>query len=198
MINGRRIISAVICVLIVTAAVHAHMIPLSQQDSGRRQSPSVCDEVNLYNNNLSDSYNFSSVTDLSLLSFGFLPQANTDIEQTSEIQHLQSLTSGPSSISLCLSALIGLGLCSSTHFVKKLSFSFVPEWFHDGGPFQIGHSHAITPESLCTTPVCCFVQPVYTVEDSFTKFRLRTVVSLWRKSQFTPAVIASRGPPQPA
>jgi len=172
MINGRRVISAVICGLIFAAAVHAHMVPLSQQDSGRRQATSVCDRINLYNNNLSDSYNFSSVTDLSSLSFGFLPQANTDIEQTSEIQHLQSLTNGPGSISLCLSALIGLGLCSSTHFVKKLSFSFIPEWFHDGGPFQIGHSHAITPESLCTTPVCCFVQPVCTVEDSFIQYRL--------------------------
>jgi len=195
MINGRRIISAVICGLIVTAAVHANMVPVSQQDSGCRQPHPVCDEINLYNNNLSDSHNFPSVNDLSSLSVGFLPQANTDIEQTSEIQHLQSLTDGPGSISLCLSALIGFGLCSSTHFVKRLSFSFVPEWYHNGDPFQIGHSHAITPESLCITPVYCFVQPVCAVEDSFIQYRLRTITSLWRKSQFTPSVIASRGPP---
>jgi len=195
MINGRRIISAVICGLIVTAAVHANMVPVSQQDSGRRKPQPVCDRINLYSNNLTDSYNLPSVTDLSSWSVGFLPRANTGIEQTSEIQQLQSLTDGPGSISLCLSALIGLGLCSSTHFVKKLSFSFVPEWFHDGGPFQIGHSHAITPESLCTTPVCCFVQPVCTAEDYLPIYHLGTITSLWWKSQFTPTILVPRGPP---
>ena len=196
MINGRRIISAVICGLIVTAAVHANMVPVSRLDSGHWQTQPVCDRINLYNNNLYDSSNFPSIANLSSWSVGFLPQANTDIEQTSEIQQLQSLTAGPGSISLCLSALISLGLCSSTHFVKRLSFSIVPEWYHNGGPFQIGQSHAITPESLCVTPVCCFVQPTCTVEDSFTpQYRFRTVVSLWRESQFSPAVIASRGPP---
>ena len=194
MINGRRVISAVICSLIVTAAVHANMVPVSQQGSGHRQPQPVCNKINLYNNNFTDLYKFPNITDLSSLSVGFLSQANTDIEQTSEIQHL-TLTNGPGSISLCLSALIGLGLCSSTHFVKRLSFSFVPEWYHSGGPFQIGHSHAITPESLCTTAVCCFVQPVCTAEGSLPIYRLGSIMSLWRKSQFTPAVLASRGPP---
>ncbi len=198
MINGRRIISAVICGLIVTSAVHANMVPVSQQDSGHRQPQPVCNKINLYNNNFTDLYKFTNVTDLSSLSVGFLSPANTNIEQTSEIQHLQTLTNGPGSISLCLSALIGLGLCSSTHFVKRLSFSFIPEWYHSGGPFQVGHSHAITPESLCTTAVCCFVQPVCTVEDSFIQYRLGTITSLWWKSQFIPTVLASRGPPQPA
>jgi hypothetical protein len=195
MINGRRIISAVICGLIVTAAVHADMISAVQQDAARRQSPSVYDQANLHNKNLSESYDFPNVADLDSWSVGFLPQANLDIEKAPEIQPLQNLTNGPDSLNLCLSALICLGLCSSAHVVKKLSFNFVPEWYHNGGPFQIGHSHAITPESLCITPVCCFFQPVCMVEDSFTQYRLRTVVSLWRKSQFTPDVIASRGPP---
>lgn len=195
MIDGRRVISAVICGLIVTAAVHADMIPLYQEDTGRRQIQPVYDRTNLFNDDLSDSYNFPGVTGLSSLTEGFLPQANTDLEQTSKMQHLQSLTNGPDSLNLCLSALIGLGLCSSVHFVKRLSFNFVPEWFHDSGPFQIGHSHAITPESLCTTPVYCFVQPIWAVEDFLPIYRLGTITSLWRKSQFTLCVLASRGPP---
>jgi hypothetical protein len=170
------------------------MMSVAQQDAGRRLSQFVCNQANFHNKNLSDSYNFPDFSDLDTLSIGFLPQANNNIEQTSEIMHQQNLTNGPDSLNLCLSALIGLGLCSSIHFVKKMSFGFVPEWFHNGGPFQIGHSHAVMPESLYT-PVCCFVQPLCKMEDSFAQYRLRTVVSLWRKSQFTPAVIASRGPP---
>ncbi|MBW7992326.1 MAG: hypothetical protein FVQ84_20250 [Planctomycetes bacterium] len=195
MINGRRIISAVICGLIVTAAVHADMVSVPEQDTGRLQSSSACNRVKIQCSNFSNPYNFPHVADLDSWSAGFLPQANTDVAQTSEVQQLQSFTNGPGSLNLCLSALIGLGLCSSAHFVKKMSFSFVPEWYHNGGPFQIGHSHAITPESLCSASVHCFIQPVCTVEGSFTQYRLGTIVSLWRKSQFTPAVIASRGPP---
>ncbi len=197
MINGRRIISAVICGLIVTAAVHADMMSVVQQDAGRRQLQSVCVQANLHNKNLSESYDFPNVADLDPWSVGFLPQANTDIEQASEIQHLQSLTNGPDSLNLCLSALIGLGLCSSANFVKKLSFSFDPEWYHNGGPFQIGHSFAVTPESLCPAPAYCFIQPVpvCTVENSLPQYHLGTVTSLWRKSQFTPTVLVPRGPP---
>ncbi|MCP4609780.1 MAG: hypothetical protein GY845_13820 [Planctomycetes bacterium] len=194
MINGRRIISVVICGLMFTAAVHADMVSVAEQEAGLRQSPSACNRIEIPCSNFSNPYNFPNVADLDSWSAGF---SNTDITQSSEAeaQYLQSFTNGPGSLNLCLSALIGLGLCSSAHFVKKLSFSFVPEWYHNGGPFQIGHSHAVTPESLCSSPVYCFVQPVCTVEDSFTQFSLRIVVSIWRKSQFTPAVIASRGPP---
>jgi hypothetical protein len=195
MVNGWRIISAAICVLIVTAAVNADMVSVTQQEAGRRQSSSAYNKAEIPCSNFSNSHNFPNLADLDSWSVGLLPQANTEIAKTSQVQHLQSFTNGPGSLNLCLSALIGLGLCSSAHFVKKLSFSFVPEWYHNGGPFQIGHSHAVTPESLCSSPVYCFVQPVCTAEDSFTQYSLRTVVSIWRKSQFTPAVIASRGPP---
>ena len=195
MINGRRIISAVICGLIVTVNVHADMVSVSQQDTVRRELLSVYNRAETQYSNLSNQSNFFQVAVLDSLSAGFLSQANADVEQTTEIQHLQSFTNGPGSLNLCLSALLGLGLFSSAHFVKKLSFSFVPEWYHNGGPFQIGHSYALTPDSLCPVPVYCFIQPVYMAEDSFIQHRYRTVVSIWRKSQFTPTVIASRGPP---
>jgi hypothetical protein len=196
MVNGRRIIFAVICGLIVTVAAQADMVSVSQQDTGRKHSSSVYNQVEIQHSYLSNQSNLFHVSDLDSWSVEFLQHANTDVEQTTDIQHLQSFSNGPGSLNLCVSALIGLGLCSSTHFVKKLSFSFVPEWYHNGGPFQIGHSYAISPESLCPVPVYCFNQPVYITEDSFIKHRWRTIVSIWRKSQFTPAVIASRGPPK--
>lgn len=189
MINSRRIISAIICGLIFTAAVRAGMVPVSQQYAQSRQGKSVCDKVDF------NSYNFPQVADLDPWSFRYLTQVISDDEQISEIEHLQSFTNGPDSLNLCLSALIGLGLCSSVHFVKRISFSFVPDWYHNGGPFQIGHSFAISPEYLCPIAVCCFVQPICFVEGHFIKCSQRVIMSFWRKSQFTPDVIASRGPP---
>ena len=195
MIDSRKLITVVIGGLVVTAAAYADMVPVSRLDAGRRQFQHVCGRTDLQYTNLSSPFNSLNTAGSDLWSVEFLPEANADVSQTSEIQHPLSLTNGPGSLNLCLSALIGLGLCSSAHWVKRLSFGFVPEWYHNGGPFQIGHSYAVTPESLCPVPVCCFIQPVCRVEDSIPQYRLGTVTSLWRKSQFTPAVIAPRGPP---
>jgi len=195
MIDGRRIITAIIAGLVVRGAVYADMTPVSQLDAGRRHSPHVCGQTDFQYTNFISPSNYPSVAKIDLWSVEFLPEANADVSQTSEIQHPLSLTNGPGSLNLCLSALIGLGLCSSAHWMKRLSFDFIPEWYHDGGPFQIGHSFAVTAESLCPAPACCFIQPTCTVEDSLPQYHLGTVTSLWRKSQFSPAVIAPRGPP---
>jgi len=194
-INRRKLLITVGLGLLVTTAAYADMTPVSRMDAKRVQSSNTCRLAELQYTNLSSPYNPPSVTELDLWSVEFLPEANADVSQTSEIQHPLSLTNGQGSFNLCLSALIGLGLCSSAHWVKRLSFGFVPEWYHNGGPFQIGHSYAVTPESLCPAPAWCFIQPVCTVEDSLPKYRSGTVVFLWRKSQFTPCVLASRGPP---
>jgi len=195
MISMRRFLTVIIAGLVFASAVHAEMVSVSQLDSGSPQSSHVCNRTNL--KYASSSYPFTSpiTVDLELWSVEFSSDVDTDAGYNPEKQHPQSFTEEPSSLSLCLSALMGLGLCASTHWVKRLHWSSVPEWFHDSGPFQIGHSHAATPESICLLPVYYFTQPVYTVENSLPQYCLRTVVSLWRKSQFTPAVIASRGPP---
>lgn len=195
MIDRRRFLTAVIGGLVVTAAAYADMTPVSQLDAGCRQLPRDCARTNLQYTNLSSPFNCTSVADLDSSSVQFLPEANANVRQTSEIQHPIDLTNGPSSFNLCLCALIGLGLCRTAPWVKKLSLGFVPEWYHEGGPFQIGHSHALMPGTLCPVPACCFIQPFCTEDNPLSQYRLKTIVSLWRKSQFTPAVIASRGPP---
>ncbi len=195
MINRRKLLITVGLGLLVTTGVYADMTPVSQSDAKCVQPLSARRLAELQYTNLSSPYNSPSVTELDLWSVEFFPEAKADVSQTAEIQHLQILTNGQGSLNLCLSALIGLGLCSSAHWVKRLSFGFVPEWYHNGGPFQIGHSYAVTPEPLCSEPVCCFIQPVCIVEDSFTQYPLGTVASLWRKSQFTPTILVPRGPP---
>ncbi|MFZ2147476.1 MAG: hypothetical protein WAV28_09660 [Sedimentisphaerales bacterium] len=195
MIDGRRFIAAIVGGLVVTAAVYADMVPVSQSDAGRRQLIYDCRRPGLLYTDLSSPSNFPSFAELYSCSVEFLPGASADVSQASEMQQPQILTDGTGSLSLCLCALIGLGLCRTAPWVKKLSFCFVPEWYHNGGPFQIGHSYAVTPESLCPVPAFCFIQPVCMAEDSLTQYRLGTIMSLWRKSQFTPIVLASRGPP---
>jgi len=194
-INRRKLLITVGLGLLVTTGVYADMTPVSQSHAKCVQPSSARRLAELQYTNLFSPSNPLSVTELDLWSVEFLPEASADVSQTSEIQHPLSLTNGQGSLNLCLSALIGLGLCSSAHWVKRLSFGFVPEWYHNGGPFQIGHSFAVTPESLCPVPVYCLVQPVFMVEDSLPQYRLRTVTSLWRKSQFTPTVLVPRGPP---
>jgi len=193
--DRRRLIVGVIGALVVTAAVRADMTPVSRLDAVSRQSAHVCGQADLGQTSSSSPFACLSVTDLNWRPVEFLPETSGDLSEISEIQYPQSLTSGPSSLNLCLSAFIGLGLYSSADRVKKLSFGSIPEWYHNGGPFQIGHSLAVNPDSVCPVPACCFVQPVHTAEDIVPQHRCGTVVFLWRKSQFTPDVIAPRGPP---
>ena len=195
MSHRRKLLAAVIGVMVITSDVYADMTPVSRMNTGRRRTSHVFDRTGLQYTNLSGTSNCLNVTGLNIWSVTLLPEAKADVSRTSEMQQPQILTDGTGSFSLCLYALIGLGLCRTAPWVKKLSFGFVPEWYHNGGPFQIGHSYAVTPESLCPVPVYCFIQPVCMEEDSVPQYRLGTITSLWRKSQFTPSVLVPRGPP---
>ena len=193
--DRRSLIIAVLGVLVVTVAVRADMTPMSGLDAVSWQSARVCDQTDLRQTNSSSPFAGLSVTDVNWRPFEFPPETSADPGQIFDAQHPHSLTSGPSSLNLCLSALIGLGLCSSAGYVKKLHFGIIPQWYHNGGPFQIGHSLAVSPESLYPALVDCFIQPDHAVERLIPQYRPGAIVSLWRKSQFTPDVIASRGPP---
>jgi len=192
MICRRRLTSGIIGALLLAGSVRADMTPVYKPDVGRQHPQCVSDKAEVRQSGLYER----PIIDFDL-GFVHLPSENiAEITPPVKVpQHAIDLTGGPGSANLCLYALMGLGLCSAPHWLKKLHFGHIPEWYHDGGPFQIGHSFAVSPESLCPVPVCCFVQPDNRVEQFITQYRLRTVVSCWRKSQFTPDVIASRGPP---
>jgi hypothetical protein len=51
------------------------------------------------------------------------------------------------------------------------------------------------PGTLCPAPACCFIQPFHPQNNHLPQYRLRTIISLWWKSQFTPIVLAPRAPP---
>jgi hypothetical protein len=189
MIDGRRVLF-LIAGLAIAPAAFAGMMPASSHDVGVSRS-----QTDLQCTNALSLFDCSGATGLDFWRGQLLPDTPVEAQQNREIQHPQALTDGTGSLSLCLSALIGLGLCGSVHWVKKASFHFVPEWYHNGGPFQIGHSHAVNPNTLCSVPVYCFIQPVCTAPDIKPQYRLGAIVSLWRKSRCTPTVLGSRAPP---
>lgn len=195
MINGRRVTAVIVGVLVVTTAGYADMVPVSGVDVGRGASPAVCGPSVLLSTNSSSLFGSPGIANLDLWSINFLPETEADAGQTSAAQHPRVATNGPDSLALCLSALMGLGLCSSVHWVKRLSFGFIPEWYHDGGPHQVGHSHALMLNSVCPVPAYCFIQPVCSAEDAIAQYRMGMVLSLWRKSQCIPTVLGSRAPP---
>jgi len=104
------------------------------------------------------------------------------------------LTDGESSLSLCLYGFIGLGALRWAHWMKRSSLAWVPDWYHSGGPFQIGHSHAAGPD-LRFTPVPCFVQPQCEAQDDPLRYDRGTLTPFLRESQFATTLLASRGPP---
>jgi hypothetical protein len=139
-------------------------------------------------------YDSSVAVDLDSGPVQFLPQAD-HIGLIPQTPYAIELTGRPDSSSLCLYALMSLGLCSAPHWIRRLSLGFIPQWYHEGDPFQIGHSYAATPESLCSLQVCFLVPPDDQAEHLIPKYRLGAIMSLWRKLQFAPTVLAPRGPP---
>jgi hypothetical protein len=137
----------------------------------------------------------SDIGVLSLLPVRYLLERGDEARQVDEIPSVQVLSDRQSSLSLCLYALLGAGLFRSAPLVKKLSFGCIPSWYHDGGPFRIGHSLAISPDCLCAMQVQCLVQPNWGAEGRVPKYHQEAIVSFWRRLQLMSITLASRGPP---
>jgi hypothetical protein len=66
----------------------------------------------------------------------------------------------PASLSLVLAGLGSLGAWQLGRAAKNAHFGQVPEWFHTGGPVQIGHAYAANPDCGAVFEVCAFDPPV--------------------------------------
>ncbi len=172
-------------------------MPVSPLDAGDvRQSPQANTLTDLRPASPSTPFaTFPDVADLDSFPVGFLPPPDPEAGYTSETKPAQILTDRQNSLTLSLYALLGLGLCRSAPFVKKLHFSCIPEWYHSGGPSQIGHSFAIPPDCLPSAPVIRFLQPNCAGKDVTPQYFSGAIAALVRKSPFTPTTLASRGPP---
>ena len=72
---------------------------------------------------------------------------------------IQRLPPGTGSATLALYAFGTFGLWHLGRSARKLHFGALPEWYHTGGPQQIGHAVPFDLDSGAL-PLCCFEQPV--------------------------------------
>ncbi len=194
MVQGRHIGLFMAAVLLATATGYAGMTPVSGFEAGHSESPPFYGPLDCRLSDLDSP--LGTLAGSFPLALDLLPDADT--EQAGDIQAIPITADGQDSLSLCLYALLGLGLGRSAPFVKKLHIGCIPDWYHSGGPFQIGHSQVMEPDCLCHAPVYCFIQPDNAAGSPLPRYRCEAIVCLWRTSQYTPAVLASRAPPSDA
>ena len=198
MVGRGKTIIVLVGGLVLGATVRVDMVPLACVDAVSFQPSHACLPANLQaTDSCSQSMACAGVTDLGPSPRGLLPRPTAEGHRTGAMPPAPIVADGQNSLSLCLYALLGLGLCRSAPFVKKLYLVSVLDWYHSGGPCQIGHSFAIVPGCLSRAPIYCFIPPDSTAQtqDLLAQYRWGTVVSLWRQSQFTPVVLTSCGPP---
>jgi hypothetical protein len=195
MVGVKKTITTAMVALAVASVVHAGMVPVSPLDGGLRQSLSVCEGRARQHCGSNGPAAFFGTVGLDSLPVGFLLQTTAETGQRGETKSTPILTDGQNSLSLCLYALLGLGLCRAAPFVKKSYVGGMPEWYYTGKPYRIGHSIAVAPDCFISALAACFIQPAFPAEDSLVGYCRGIVVSLWRKSQFAQPVLTSRGPP---
>ena len=114
----------------------------------------------------------------------------------SENGQLTTLPPAPDSALLAMSGLLSLGAIQLGRNVRKLNLGALPEWYHDGGPTQVGHSTPFDLDlgfNLAALPVCVFAGPVG-AEDTVL-FGAQWSDAVRRAPQFWPTTKSPRGPP---
>jgi hypothetical protein len=195
MIEWRKIIPAVLAALVLVGTGYADLMPMSPAEvTSEGTLPTDLPPV-LQDSKGGGLFHSPGILGLDSPGVGLPSPVEAGAGGASETQALGVFSREPQSRDLCLYALMGLGLCKSAPWVRKLSFGVIPGWYHDGGPFQVGHSHAISADCLCSALGYCFIQPDRRAEDPTPLHRRGMVVAPRRKSQFTRTGLASRGPP---
>ncbi len=111
------------------------------------------------------------------------------------VQHnvpvVREIHPGPGSLGLFLSAVLSFGGWHFARSAKDFRFGVAPEWYHTGGPVQIGHA---TPFDLsfATLPLCSLEQPV---EQRPYLYRIRRDNRPCLADQTFLLQAAARGPP---
>ena len=105
---------------------------------------------------------------------------------------LRELPPAPSSMALVLSALATLGAYQGVRSVKRLHLNFAPDWYHTGGPTQVGHATPFDLEFGGALPVSEFDKPV--TRPAFA-YRIPREPRSRLRSQFFLLTESPRGPP---
>jgi hypothetical protein len=194
MAKRKEILATVVGLLVLAPILRAEMMPVFPLTIESRAPRHLSVPADAPSADLYSPFGGPTGADWHSLPAGLAPETDNEAELTYETEPVWVLSDGQNSFSLCLYALIGLGLCRSAPLVKKLSLGPIPDWYHNGGPFQMGHRYAIGPD-LCAAPVYCFVQPDHPVRECRPQYARGTIASPLRESQFTFPLRAPRGPP---
>jgi len=181
--------------MVVSRAVRADMVPLSDRDIGSQCTTMVTSDCPA-ESVLDDSVLFSCLVavDLDRLPVGPLVDAQTGVAQADTSQPLCILADQQDSLGLSLYALLFVGLCKAASHMKIVSIVAVPACWRDGSWFEIAHRLNLSPGDLYR--VCAsFVSSDRRTKDSLPRYRQETIGASWRDSQFTPIALAPRGPP---
>jgi len=131
-----------------------------------------------------------SLGSLDMTLHGDLSDDSADSKQ--QRSDVRVLPGGPGSVALFLSALSGLGVWQLGRSARKFHFASVPDWYHSGGPVQVGHVTAINPD--LTAPVMVSICDLPAQQSI--RLLLRRAVPLRLRSQCsTPALATPRAPP---
>ena len=88
-----------------------------------------------------------------------LPPLESRIHTKAPAPGIIALPPDPSSASLFLSALAGVGVWQLGRSARKMNLGVLPEWYH-AGAIQIGHSTPLDLDfSLSALPICLFTTP---------------------------------------
>ncbi|MDI6451822.1 hypothetical protein [Anaerobaca lacustris] len=192
MVRRGKIVLSVIAALAVAGLAYADVPPAPPDLVGHIETETT--PVDLSCGELARALGLPSALDVDALSVAFVPPAVVEAEPAAQGHAVVVLAERNDSLTLCLYALMGLGLCKSGPWVKRFSIGIIPEWYHSGAPQQIGHSHAVGPDAYCHAAVC-FVQPDSPAERLMPHYHQGTIPSLVRQSQAILPVDAPRGPP---
>ncbi len=196
MVGRGKTIPILIVAASLCAAVRADMVSLSPGDTVcvlAQQSHLMTDSPSA--DSPGPRGGFPAIADFGLVPIGPLPQRDVETGQAGETKPPQIVTDEQNSVSLCLYALLGLGLCRSAPWVKRLHFSCLPDWYHSNGPYQIGHGYAIAPDCRRSVLMPCFVPSGHKLEDISPRCFPGTIVSFLRRPEVVCWELGSRGPP---
>ena len=132
MIDWRKFISSVIGILIVSVVARADMVSKPDMYIHRRVFSPVRGQTQVQQKHLSDPYDTLSVSYLDVWFVQIPVETDVNIHEVPKRPCSLELVNGPSSCSLCLCALLGLGLYAAPQWIKTLSFGYLPEWYHNG------------------------------------------------------------------
>jgi hypothetical protein len=195
--SWRSKILVLVVAAVGAATARADMVSVCRPSPARREIPTVAHPGSIPpGDSLNRVLDLCGTVSLGLLPGEGLPGADREVELPFGTESVRLVTDGQSSLSLFLCGLMSFGVFRCGGWVKKTSFTgSVPDWYHASGPWQIGHSFATGPD-LQLTPAYCFVQPERPKVNCLSLNHRGIIASFWRRSQFTPAVLASRGPPR--